>query len=139
MNKKNPTYLPYFFRTVTGNKQLIFLCLDLLTISNLRWMKGWICSERPITIWQFPYDYPRGLKSGLSVTSLGDKNQWGFLYLLHYRESCTPACAEHKSWAFRHSLVVQVDRLVSYGSTCFYSSKIKCLAILAGSMENKWI
>ena len=42
-----------------------------------------------------PSSYVRGLESGLSVTSLGDKDQCGLLYHLHYRETCMPACAEH--------------------------------------------
>ena len=33
---------------------------------------------------------------------------------LHYRESCIPTCAECNFWAFRLSLPVQVDQLVSY-------------------------
>ena len=49
---------------------------------NLRWIKEWICSERPITICAIVKTWlsePR-----LSVKSLGDKDQWGLLYCLYY-------------------------------------------------------
>ena len=35
-----------------------------------------------------------GLESGLSEMSLGNKDQSGLLYRLHYRESCAPTCSQ---------------------------------------------
>ena len=51
---------------------------------------------------------------GLRVTSLGDKDQLGLSYRLHYRETSAPSCAEHNFWAICHSQLVRVDWLVSY-------------------------
>ena len=46
------------------------------------------------------------LESGLSVMSLGDKDQYELSYCLYYRERCAPTCTEHNFWAIRRSLVV---------------------------------
>ena len=54
----------------------------------------------------------------LSGTLLGDKDQLGLLYCLHYRENCAATCAESNFWAIRSSLA-------GFISTCFYSSKHK--------------
>ena len=50
----------------------------------------------------------------LSVTSLGDKDQWGLSYRLYYRECCAPTCAERNLWAIRHRKIVQGDLPVAY-------------------------
>ena len=34
------------------------------------------------------------------MTSIGDKDQYGLSYRLHYRESCAPTCAERNFWLF---------------------------------------
>ena len=62
-------------------------------------MKAWLCL---------------GFESGLNLTSREDKDQWGLLYCLHYRETCAPTCAEHNFWAICRSQLVQVDWPVSY-------------------------
>ena len=56
----------------------------------------------------------QSLESGISVMSLGDKDQRGLSYRLHYRETCTPTSAEHDFWVIPSSQPVQVDQLVSY-------------------------
>ena len=58
---------------------------------------------------------PTLAESSLSVMSLGDKDQWGLSYRLHYRESCAPICAERTSWPTSWLLVVA--RLLS--ETCW--------------------
>ena len=63
---------------------------------------------------------PRTLKSGHSVTSLGDTDQRGLSYCLHYRETCAPTCAEHNFWPIRHSQPIQVDRMISYPLVFIY-------------------
>ena len=42
----------------------------------------------------------KGLESGLDVTSLGDKDQWGLSYHLHQKESCAPTRAERNFGLF---------------------------------------
>ena len=37
----------------------------------------------------------------LSVWRQGERDQWGIVYCLHYRETCAPTCAEYKFWAIR--------------------------------------
>ena len=72
---------------------------------NLRWIKQWICSERPITICSI-------VKTWLCQGS----RIWP---TLHYRRTCAPTCAERDFWAIRHSHHVQVDWLVSYPLVVF--------------------
>ena len=65
---------------------------------------GYVARDQlPYVLWWRP-GYPRGLESGLSVTSLGDKDQ--LTYRLHYRKSCAQTCVERNFWAIRRSLVV---------------------------------
>ena len=58
----------------------------------------------------------KGLESGLSVTSLGDKDHWGLSYHLHCRETCVPTCAEHEFCLFRLTGWFHIH--------LFYSSKL---------------
>ena len=53
---------------------------------------------------------------------LADKDQWGLSYLLYYRGSCTPTCAEHNFWAIRPQPGC-LGWPAGFVSTCFYSSK----------------
>ena len=64
-------------------------------------------------------DNARGLESGLSMTSQGDKDQLGLSYRLHYRETSAAICAEQDLWAIRRKQLVQVDWLVSYPLVLF--------------------
>ena len=54
------------------------------------------------------------LCQGSRIWHHGEKDQCGFSYRLHYRESCASTCPEPNFWAIRRNLVVSVDRLVSY-------------------------
>ena len=96
---------------------------------SLRWIKEWICSEIPITICTI-VKTSQGLKSGLGVISLGDKDQWGLLYHLHYRETCPPKCAAHNLWAISRSKPVQVDCMVSYPLVFIHLRLCQCLTLL---------
>ena len=54
------------------------------------WMKkGWICSEREITICTIVkrWTHARSHRSAISARSHGNKNQSGLSYRLHYRET----------------------------------------------------
>ena len=76
---------------------------------NLRWIKEWICSDRPITIGLAILD------SGLSVTSPGDKDHWGLSYRLHHIEA-----AHQRAQNVTFGLFVAAWlRLVSYPHVLF--------------------
>ena len=98
-----------------------WMLLMIFYVIKLRWIKEWICSRRPITICAIVRPgYVSGLESGLTVTSLGGKDQWGLSNHLQYRETCSIICPEHYFWAIRSSQLVQVDQLLSYPLVFIY-------------------
>ena len=71
--------------------------------------KKWICRERTITIVMIIPGYARGLESGISVTSVEDKDQSLVSFSLQRKVRVNM----RRTRLFGYS-PVQVDRLVSY-------------------------